>query len=242
MNIRCPKCGAEYELDDTLLGRKVECSVCNQKFIIGGHERVPQTPAPLKCPKLLKFISVLYIGLGAVIALVSSLMCVDVACDLHWFGGFWGVLACTSAERITGIPNGSEMMRIMSCENNWDIVVYKNNIGYVCRDYLKVVSNDPNPYSVNPMEFTVMATDKVRMRLGPGTEFPVIGSIGLGDIATVKGVSNEGWVLLTYNDKMGFVSSEYLKTIDEVALAEEHEEYFVQTHPNVYTVSSVNFT
>lgn len=148
--------------------------------------------------------------------------------------------ACTSAERITGIPNGSEMMRIMSCENNWDIVVYKNNIGYVCRDYLKVVSNDPNPYSVNPMEFTVMATDKVRMRLGPGTEFPVIGSIGLGDIATVKGVSNEGWVLLTYNDKMGFVSSEYLKTIDEVALAEEHEEYFVQTHPNVYTVSSVN--
>ena len=93
MNIRCPKCGAEYELDDTLLGRKVECSVCNQKFIIGGHERVPQTLAPLKCPKLLKFISVLYIGLGAVIVLVSSLMCVDVACDLHWFGGFWGMLA-----------------------------------------------------------------------------------------------------------------------------------------------------
>lgn len=51
MNIRCPKCGAEYELDDALLGRKVECSVCNQKFIIGGHERVPQTTAPLKMSK-----------------------------------------------------------------------------------------------------------------------------------------------------------------------------------------------
>ena len=93
MNIRCPKCGAEYELDDTLLGRKVECSVCNQKFIIGGQKSAPQSSAPLKCPKLLKFISVLYIGLGAIIVLISSLMRVDIAGDLHWFGGFWGMLA-----------------------------------------------------------------------------------------------------------------------------------------------------
>ena len=93
MNACCPKCGAEYQLGDNLLGCKVECSVCHQKFIVGDQKSAPQNPVSLRCPKLLKFISILYIGLGAVIVLVSSLMCVDIAGDLHWFGGFWGMLA-----------------------------------------------------------------------------------------------------------------------------------------------------
>ena len=93
MNARCSKCGAEYQLDDNLLGCKVECSVCHQKFIVGGHESAPRATDSLKCPKLLKVLSIAYLGLGAIIVLVSSLMCVDVAGDLHWFGGFWGVVA-----------------------------------------------------------------------------------------------------------------------------------------------------
>ena len=93
MNACCPKCGAEYQLGDNLLGCKVECSVCHQKFIVGDLKRAPQNPVSLRCPKLLKFISILYIGLGAVIVLVSSSMCVDIAGNLHWFGGFWGVVA-----------------------------------------------------------------------------------------------------------------------------------------------------
>lgn len=35
MNIRCPYCGVEYELDRTTYGRKANCGACGKDFIIG---------------------------------------------------------------------------------------------------------------------------------------------------------------------------------------------------------------
>lgn len=148
--------------------------------------------------------------------------------------------ASIGSERITGIPNGENAMRIMSCDNNWDVVVYKNNIGYVCRDYLKLVSDSKNPYDVIPAGGEVIATDDVNMRLGPGKEYAKIGSIGKGGIATGIGFTNDGWILLKYNNKLGFVSSEYLSLVETAALNEEKEQEYISKIPYVYTITSVN--
>lgn len=34
INLHCPQCGAEYELDDSLAGRRVECSECGHHFAV----------------------------------------------------------------------------------------------------------------------------------------------------------------------------------------------------------------
>jgi hypothetical protein len=41
---RCPHCGAEYELDDSMTGRKVLCEACQGKFVIGATESVAVIP------------------------------------------------------------------------------------------------------------------------------------------------------------------------------------------------------
>lgn len=84
MNIRCPKCGAEYELDDTLLGRKVECSVCNQKFIIEQRENLSQITAASRCPISLKVLGVFYILLGGLVVVASSFSLEDCNGNFQW--------------------------------------------------------------------------------------------------------------------------------------------------------------
>ena len=37
MDVKCPGCGTEYEIDDAEIGRKAECEVCGRKFILGGN-------------------------------------------------------------------------------------------------------------------------------------------------------------------------------------------------------------
>ena len=41
---RCPHCGAEYELDDSMTGRKVLCEACQGKFVIGATETIAVIP------------------------------------------------------------------------------------------------------------------------------------------------------------------------------------------------------
>ena len=35
MNIKCPHCGTEYEVEDESVGRRAQCDVCGNKFVIG---------------------------------------------------------------------------------------------------------------------------------------------------------------------------------------------------------------
>lgn len=53
-------------------------------------------------------------------------------------------------------------------------------------------------------------TTPLNLRKGPGTDFGVITSIPLAEKLTVTSTSSNGWSLVTYNGKEGYVSSKYL--------------------------------
>ena len=44
MDVKCPGCGTEYEVEASEIGQEVECEVCGKRFVIGTNKKsVPQT-------------------------------------------------------------------------------------------------------------------------------------------------------------------------------------------------------
>ena len=84
MNACCPKCGAEYQLDGNLLGCKVECSVCHQKFVAGQRNNRSQISVASKCPVLFKVFAVFHILLGGFISLISAFRLEDCYGNFQW--------------------------------------------------------------------------------------------------------------------------------------------------------------
>ena len=64
MNICCPRCGQEYEVEETILGQNVECPICQKKFIAASSAHKitstkQETPSPkLACPWCRESISI----------------------------------------------------------------------------------------------------------------------------------------------------------------------------------------
>ena len=64
MKICCPRCGQEYEVEETILGQNVECPICQKKFIAASsaHKNTSikkETPSPkLACPWCRESISI----------------------------------------------------------------------------------------------------------------------------------------------------------------------------------------
>ena len=64
MKICCPRCGQEYEVEETILGQNVECPICQKKFIAASAEPKntsikKETPSPkLACPWCRESISI----------------------------------------------------------------------------------------------------------------------------------------------------------------------------------------
>ena len=46
MNVKCEHCGKDYDIDDTMTGRKAQCGVCSKKFSIQAVDESPPSPQP----------------------------------------------------------------------------------------------------------------------------------------------------------------------------------------------------
>ena len=56
MDVKCPGCGTEYEVDASDAGQDVECEVCGRKFVIGAQEKnVREESPPIAMPKASSF-------------------------------------------------------------------------------------------------------------------------------------------------------------------------------------------
>ena len=45
MNIKCPHCGTEYEVEQSDVGRRVVCESCGNGFVVGGQQSAPKCSA-----------------------------------------------------------------------------------------------------------------------------------------------------------------------------------------------------
>ncbi|MCC3863260.1 SH3 domain-containing protein [Terrisporobacter petrolearius] len=111
----------------------------------------------------------------------------------------------TSYSVIGKLSSGTKV-EVLSTSNGWSKIKYDGKTGYVSSEYL----SSSAPESSNTTTKYVN-TSTLNVRSGPSTSYSVIGTLSSGTKIGVISTSN-GWSKIKYNNKTGYVSSEYLSS------------------------------
>jgi len=121
---------------------------------------------------------------------------------------------------------------IIGADGDWYKINYKDKVGYVSKDYIKLINDTENPVAppvenpntgntsgggsnenyINIISMGSVASSTLNIRSGAGIEFETIGSLTLNTIIEIVETSSNGWHKIKYNNGFGYVSSDYIKT------------------------------
>lgn len=114
--------------------------------------------------------------------------------------------------------------KILSCENNWDLVKVGNTIGYVCRDYLEYTNKTyESDYKYTPKKDIVITTTELNLRKTPNTEKARISRFDKNTELEVIAEVDNGWLLVRNNGVLGYVHGNYVISLLELANLEYPE-------------------
>lgn len=129
--------------------------------------------------------------------------------------GFNGAIIGTSV-RMRSQPNTSSSvlgyysngvtMKVLGSVDGWYKVSYNGKTGYVSASYLRITPD--NAYST--VKSGSVNGSAVRMRMGPSTDFAVVGSYNKGTEVKISGEYN-GWYEISINGKYGYMKADYVK-------------------------------
>lgn len=120
----------------------------------------------------------------------------------------------TSAMKIGNLNVGDAAYRILSCDNNWDLVRYNGQIGFVCRDYLQYTDEYvESEYEHMPKNDIVLTNTDLNFRTAPTKEGKKIDTFDEGTELQVLAEVDNGWLLVRHNGEIGYVSGEYTTSL-----------------------------
>lgn len=145
------------------------------------------------------------------------------------------------SERIGKIKKNEEVEVLVSYDDDWDIVRYKDKIGFVNREFLNGIV-DPNFDSeITLINGYVTATEDLRLRITPDTENEYIGNVYTDQEVEVIGVTNNNWFLVRKDEQLGFISGEYCIYTPEPTIDDSLEEEPVNNELFIYSTKKLNF-
>ncbi|CEK30975.1 cell wall hydrolase; phosphatase-associated protein [[Clostridium] sordellii] len=120
----------------------------------------------------------------------------------------------TSYSIITSLNKGTKVEYI-SENNGWAKIKYNGNIGYMSTNYLATIdSNNGGNNSESTVKSEKQVTgNRVNFRKGPGINYSVITSLNKGTKVGYISESN-GWAKVNYNGTIGYMSANYIGTIN----------------------------
>ena len=140
----------------------------------------------------------------------------------------------STSGRIIHKLNRNQVVGIYEELNGWYKIDYidgvKKKYGYVSKDYISIINENPNDeekpvepekpsVSVNK-QGVVKVNSALNMRSGPGSNYGVIGTLRNNDkVEIIKEV--DGWYEIKFNGKVGYVSSQYIKVVDNESSEEK---------------------
>lgn len=140
-------------------------------------------------------------------------------------GGYKGSIIGTSV-RMRSQPNTNSstlgyysngvVMTVYGSVDGWYKVGYNDKVGYVSASYIRV--SPDNVYG--SAKSGSVSGNAVRMRMGPSTDFAVVGSFNKGTEAKVSG-EYDGWYEVSINGKYGYIKKDYVKLGSAVASPEK---------------------
>ncbi len=149
----------------------------------------------------------------------------------------------TDALIINNLQINEKVYKILSCENNWDLVKYNGQIGYICRDYLNYSGETTETkYQYTPKKDIALTSEDLNFRPTPSTEVKSITRFGKGEEIEVIAEVNNGWYLVKSNGKLGYVHGDYITSL----LDRANEQYpelnltELETKKVVYAKTGIN--
>ncbi|MGL5312817.1 MAG: SH3 domain-containing protein [Peptostreptococcaceae bacterium] len=131
----------------------------------------------------------------------------------------------TSNSSMGKLSKGSEV-GFISESNGWSKISYNGKVGYMSSQYLADKTENPStPDDDNSVKSTKVVTgNNVNFRTGPSTSNSSMGKLSMGTEVGFISESN-GWSKISYNGKVGYMSSQYLadKGSSDVSASEKAE-------------------
>ena len=120
-------------------------------------------------------------------------------------------------KRITTINKNEELETIAITSNNWYLVKYNGEIGYIKAEYtysLKQLVNSlyPNIKNIELNKYAYATTD-VNLRIFPTTDSGILTVINKYESFRILEENNE-WFLIKYNNEMGYIYKKYIEEIN----------------------------
>lgn len=125
----------------------------------------------------------------------------------------------TSSGTLICAPEGAKVELLSGEEDGWYKVCYKNRVGYMSAEWLRVSSaadssaadssSDSSSESSEGERIGVVNAGPLNVRSGPGTQYSKVGSLKKGTSVTVTGSSGT-WYQITSGSVSGYVSGKYI--------------------------------
>ncbi|CEO26518.1 C40 family peptidase [Paraclostridium sordellii] len=142
-----------------------------------------------------------------------------------------------------GKLNKGDRVEYLETVGSWIKVKHNSNEGFIHSNYISTSSNTGESNEDTSVKSEKQVTgNRVNFRKGPGTNYSVITSLNKGTKVGYISESN-GWAKISYNGNIGYMSTNYLATIDSNSggnNSESNEDGTVKSEKQV-TGNRVNF-
>ena len=128
------------------------------------------------------------------------------------------------SDKLGIISTGSQIIRIGIGNNGWSKIIYKGKIAYVDNRYIKSAnyqaSKDVSGTKFSNVNFqltneNIQTTTGVNIRTGPGLSNKIITTLKKDTELVRIGIGNNGWSMAIYDNKIVYISSQYVVKITE---------------------------
>ena len=136
--------------------------------------------------------------------------------------------SASTSSNIVGYLYADNKVDIIGEVESWYQIKLGNKKGFVHKNYIKLVNSDSGQ-NVKPEENkpespdvthdtgkgkVINVTTNLRVRSMPNTSSSVVGYLTAGNIVDIQGKSGS-WYKISYNGKVGFVHSDYIKRVND---------------------------
>ena len=150
-------------------------------------------------------------------------------------------LSNTTESQIIGqINQHNTATRIFSCDNGWDLIRYKDKIGYVYSPYFNIEVSKQNNYMHQELNDIVITTTNLNFRLSPSLDGKKIETIKTNEELEVIAITQNSWYLVKYNNKIGYVKAEYTSSLKTLITSLYPNIKNIELNKYGYAVSNVN--
>ncbi len=145
---------------------------------------------------------------------------------------------------ITQLQLHDKVYKLMSCDEDWDLVRCNEYVGYIHKSNLEYIEEDyQEEYIHTVYNDIVLTTGKLNFRTLPSTEGEIHYTLTPNTELIVIAMVDNGWLLVKYNGIVGYVHGSYTQSMTERAkeLYPELDIQGLKTQKVVRTTSNLNF-